>query len=76
MTPRAVLRAAAAAGWGSGLALILAGLPVLLALAVAALSTAGAGWWTWRGAAGFAALQARVSRWLTERGKGSAVERA
>jgi hypothetical protein len=77
MNPRAVARAAVTAGWGAGLALVLSGLPVLLALATAALATAGAAWWAWRGAARFAALQARASRWLTGRGKkGTVVDRA
>jgi NCAIR mutase (PurE)-related protein len=77
MNPRAVARAAVAAGWGTGLALILAGLPVLPALAVPVSASAGAAWWTWRGATRFAALQARASRWMTGRGKkGTVVERA
>jgi hypothetical protein len=40
MNPRAVARAATAAGWGTGLALLLAGLPLPLALSVP-LSAAG-----------------------------------
>jgi type IV secretory pathway VirB2 component (pilin) len=78
MNPRAAARAAAATGWGTGLALILPGLPLPFALAVAVLAVIAAAWWVWRGAARFTALQARIARWLTERGKkkGAVIERA
>ena len=42
MNPRAVARAAVTAGWGTGLALVLAGLPVALALAVPLLAAGSA----------------------------------